>query len=135
MVFTRTVLSTGSNNQTIISSNSQTQYSDANTENNEQVSEDPHLKLLTNLKMMYESEIELSIEFITSGIDCREDPETVKETLHEFKELLEKCDFTIQGILDAEPLCSNLSKLKIKIRKTTSAYQKYKKELVSEDDF
>ena len=116
MVFTRTVISTGSNNRTIISSNSQTQYSDANTENHEQVSEDPHLKRLTNLKIMYESEIELSIEFITSGIDCCEDSETVEETLHEIKELLEKCDFTFQGLLDAESLCSNLSKLKIKIR-------------------
>ena len=32
---------------------------------------------------------------------------------------------------DAETLCSHLSKLKFKIRKTTSAYRKYKKELVS----
>ena len=121
----------------MISSNSQTQYSDDNTESHEQVSEDPHLKRLTNLKLMYESEIESCIEFITSGIDCGEDSETVEETLLEIKELQEKYELTIQELLDkapssdAETLCSHLSKLKFKIRKITSAYRKYKKELVS----
>ena len=119
----------------MISSNSQTQYSDDNNESHEQVSEDPQLKHLTNLKLMYESEIESCIEFITSGIDCGEDSGTVEVTLLEIKELQEKYEFTIQELLDkapssdAETLCSHLSKFKI--RKTTSAYRKYKKELVS----
>ena len=68
-------------------SNSQTQYSDDNTESQEQVSEDPQLKRLTNLKLIYESEIESCIEFITSGIDCGEDSEIFEETLLEMKEL------------------------------------------------
>ena len=120
----------------MIYSNSQTQYSEDNTESHKQVSEDPHLKCLTNLKLMYESEIESCIEFITSGIDCGEDSETVEETLLEIKEL-EKKELTIQELLDkapssdAETLCSHLSKLKFKTRKITSAYRKYKKELVS----
>ena len=54
-------------------SNSQTQYWDDNTESHEQVFEDPHLKRLTYLKLMYESEIESCIDFITSGIDCGKD--------------------------------------------------------------
>ena len=41
----------------MISSFLQTQYSDDKTESHEQVSEDPQLKCLTNLKLMYESEI------------------------------------------------------------------------------
>ena len=86
---------------------------------------------------MYESEIEFCIEFITSGIDCGEDSETVEETLLEIKELQEKYELTIQELLDkapssdAETLCSHLRQLKFKIRNTTSAYRKYKKELVS----
>ena len=117
--------------------NLQTQYSDDNTESHEQVSEDPQLKRLTNLKLMNESEIESCIEFITSGIDCGEDSETIEETLLEIKELQEKSDFTIQELLDeapssdAETLCSHLSKLNFKRRKTTSAYRKYKKDLLS----
>ena len=117
----------------MISSNSQTQYSDDSTESDEQVSEDPQLKRLTNLKLIYESEIESCIEFITSGIDCGEDSEIIEETLQEIKELQEKYYFTVRELLDKAPssdgesLCSHLSKLKFKIRKTNSAYQKYKK--------
>ena len=86
---------------------------------------------------MYDSKIESCIEFITSGTDCGEDSETVEETLLEIKELQKKYEFIIQELLDkalssdAETLCSHLSKLIFKIRKTTSAYRKYKKELVS----
>ena len=101
MVFTRTGKSTGSNNKTMNSSNSQTQYSDDNTESHEQVSEDPQLKRLTNLKLMYESETESYIEFITSGIDCGEDRVTIEETLLEIKELQEKYDFTIQELFQS----------------------------------
>ena len=87
--------------------------------------------------MIYESEIEWHIEFFTSGTYCGGDSETVEETLLKIKEIQEKYDFTIQEFLDkapssdAENLCSHLSKHKFKIRKTTSAYRKYKKELVS----
>ena len=136
MVFTSTGKSTGSNNQTMISSNSQTQYSDDNTKSDKQVSEDHQLKRLTNLKLMYESESESCIEFITSGIDCGEDSETVEETILEIKEVQERYEFTIQELLDKAPssdvetLCPHMSKLKFKIRKTTSAYRKYKKELM-----
>ena len=86
---------------------------------------------------MYEIEIQSCIEFITCGIDCGEDSETVEETLLEIKELQEKYDFTIQELLnktslsDAKALCSHLRRLKFKIRKTTSAYRKNKKEHVS----
>ena len=97
MVFTRTGQSTGSNNQTMISSNSRTEYSDDNTESHEQVSEDRQLKHLTNLKLMYESEIESCIEFFTSGIDCREDSGTVAVTLLEIKELQEKYDLQFKN--------------------------------------
>ena len=74
---------------------------------------------------------------ITSGTDCGEDSETVEETLIETKELQKKYYIKIQELSDkapssdAEALCSHLSKLKFKIRKTTSANQKYKKLLVS----
>ena len=104
----------------MISSNSQTQNLDDNIESHEQVSEDPHSKHMTNLKLMYESEIESCIEFITSGIDCGENSDTVEEILLEIKEIKEKYDFTIQERLDnapssdAETLCSLLSKLKLK---------------------
>ena len=127
MVFTLTGKTTGNNNQTMISPKLQTQYSDNNTESHEQFSEDPHLKRLTNLKLMYESEIEYCIELNTTSFDCGEDSETVEVTLLEIRELQEKYDFTNQHLLqkatscDAETLCSHLGKLKFKIRKTTSA--------------
>ena len=84
---------------------------------------------------MYESELESCIDFITSGIDCGEDPETVEVTLTEIKEFHKKYEFTIQDLPDRAPssdtetLCSHLSWLKI--RKIFSVYWNYKKEPVS----
>ena len=83
MVFTRTEECARGNNQTMISSNSQTDYSEDNTQTQKQVSEGPHLKRLPKLKLMYESEMESYLEFITPRFDCGEDSETVEETLIE----------------------------------------------------
>ena len=73
------------------------------------------------------------IEFVVSGINSGEDTETLEETLSEIKELQEKLDNSVQELLDISPsedadtLCFQLSKLKFKIRKTTAALRKHKK--------
>ena len=98
---------------------------------------DPHLKhrtLIKNQKLMFESEIESCTEFVVSGIHYGENTETLEETLSEIKELQEKLDNSVQELLDISPsedadtLCFQFSKLKFKIRKTTAALRKHKKE-------
>ena len=70
----------------MISAKSQTENSEDNTKSLVQVSEDPHLKCLTNLKLMYKSEIESCIKFLKSGTDCGEDSELLEETLVEIEQ-------------------------------------------------
>ena len=104
---------------------------------NEESSVDPHLKHIKNQKLMFESKIESCIELVVSGIDSGEDTKTLEETLSEIKELQEKLDNSVQELLDISPsevadkLCFQLSKLKFKIRKTTAALRKHKKETQS----
>ena len=132
MVLTRTGESTRVKHQ-VNSTNSQTPAMGENKES----SVDPHLKHIKNQKLMFESEIESCIEFVVSGIDSGEDTETLEETLSEIKELQEKLDNSVQELLDISPsedadtLCFQLSKLKFKIRKTTAALRKHKKETQS----
>ena len=82
---------------------------------------------------MFEKEIESCIEFVVSGIDYGEDTETREEKLSDIKELQQKLDNSSQELLDisqsedAGTFCSQLSKLKFKIRKTTAALRKHKK--------
>ena len=129
MVLTRTGKSTRVKHQ-VNSTSSQTPAMGKNEES----SVDPHLKHIKNQKLMFESEIEPCIEFVVSGIDSGEDTETLEETLSEIKELQEKLDNSVQELLDISPsehadmLCFQLSKLKFKIRKTTAAPRKHKKE-------
>ena len=81
------------------------------------------------------SKIESGIEFVVSGIDSGEDTETLEETLRENKEMQEKLDNSVQELLDISPsedadtLCSHFSKLKFKIRKTTTALANTRKKL------
>ena len=106
---------------------------------NEKSSVDPHFKHIKNQKLIIESEIESCIELVVSGIDSREDTETLEETLSEIKELQEKLDNSVQELLDisssedADMLCFELSKLKFKIRKTTAALRKHQKESQSSE--
>ena len=101
---------------------------------NEESSVDPHLKHIKN-----QNQIESCIEFVVSGIDSWEDTETLEETLCEIKELQEKLDKSVQELLDISPsedadmLCFELSKLKIKIRKTTVALRKQKNKLKAQN--
>ena len=104
---------------------------------NEEPSVDPHLKHIKHKKLMFESEIEICIEFVVSGIDSREDTEPLEVTLGEIKELQEKLDNSVQELLDISPsedadtLCFERRKLKFEIRKTTFALSKHKKETQS----
>ena len=131
MVLTRTGKSTRVKHQ--VNSRSQTVAMDENKES----SVNPHLKHIKNQTLMSESEIEFCIEFVVSVIDSGEDTETVEETLSKIKELQEKLDNSVHELLDISPsedadtFCSQLSKLKFKIRKTTAALRKYKKETQS----
>ena len=101
---------------------------------NEESSVDPHLKHIKNQKLMFESEIESCIEFVVSGIDSGEDTVTLEETLNEIKALQEKLDNSVQEFLDISPSeeadthSFQPSKLIFKIRKTTAALRKHKKE-------
>ena len=106
---------------------------------NEESSADPQLKHIKNQKLMIESEIESYIELVVSGIDSGEDTKTLEGTLSEIKELQEKLDNSVQELLDILPaedantLCSQLSKLKFKIPKTTATLRRRKKETQSAD--
>ena len=132
MVLTRTGKSTRIKHQ-VNSTSSQTPAMGENEES----SVDPHLEHIKNQKLMFESEIESCIEFVVSGIDFGEDTETLEESLSEIKELQEKLDNSVQELLDISPsedadtLYFQLSKLKFKIRKTTAALRKHKKETQS----
>ena len=134
MVLTRTGKSTTVKHQ-VKSTSSQTLAMGEN----EKSSVDTHLKHIKNQKLMFESGIESCIEFVVSGIDSGEDTETLEETLSEIKELQEKLDHSVQELLDISPsedadmLCFELSKLKTKIRKTTAALRKHKKESQSSE--
>ena len=132
MVLTRTGKSTRVKHQ-VNSTRSQTVAMDENKES----SVNSHLKHIKNQTLMCESEIESCIEFVVSGIDSGEDTETLEETLSKIKELQEKLDNSVHELLDISPsedadtFCSQLSRLKFKIRKTTAALRKYKKETQS----
>ena len=132
MVLTRTGKSTRVKHQ-VNSTSSQTLAMGEN----EEPPADPHLKHIKTQKLMFESEIESCIEFVVSGIGSGEDTETLEETLGEIKELQEKLDKSVPELLDISPsedadtLCFELSKLKFKIRKTTAALRKHKKETQS----
>ena len=101
---------------------------------NKESSADPQLKHIKNQKLMFESEIESYIELVVSGIDSGEDTETLEGTLSEIKEPQEKLDNSVQELLDILPaedantLYSQLSKLKLKIPKTTATLRRRKKE-------